>query len=88
MLTEKNATIGPSEASTVTITPSEATSNRTTVPSAQPRPDQCIEYIKRRKRHEQRQVEKSGTLTMLASTCIGVRHLSGRKTANVPMQTP
>jgi hypothetical protein len=42
VLTEKNATMGPSEASTATITPSVATSKRTTAPTVNREPTSAL----------------------------------------------
>jgi len=42
VLTEKKATIGPHAARIVTITPSDATSNRTTVPSVKRDPTSAL----------------------------------------------
>ena len=79
VLTEKNATIGPSDASTATITPSDATSKRTTVASLQPRSDQGVEDIERWQCDQQGQVKKQRDLDHARDDLPGVRALQAKK---------
>ena len=87
MLTEKNATMGPSEASTATITPSVATSKRTTAPTVNREPTSALKTYRDGSVTSRVRKNRAGTLIMLASTCIALA-LRVEKSANVPMQAP
>ena len=87
MLTEKNATMGPSEASTATMTPSVATSKRITAASVSREPTSALKTYSDGSVTSRVRKKSAGTLTMLATTCITLGPRV-EKSANVPMQAP